>query len=117
MTHYLVKRPALDSSQSTGWGAEALEEALVGLGRLAVAIVRVGVVVTAVPVLSYRQLPRRYDDPRAGSRRPQREAGLHVGVAVEARLRVRHVRRQRGRPAHRHQVAEHRIDVTRTRIG
>src|SRR4051812_27280101 len=48
--------------------AVGLEEAVVGLGRLAVAVVGVGVVVAAVPVLPTRQRVAESDEPTCGDR-------------------------------------------------
>src|SRR3954452_4920278 len=96
--------------EEVGAAAEALQETGVGLGRLRVPVRRVAVVVAVVAGLPDRELARR-DDEAADSAAgpgglPQREAELHVGVAIEPRLAVRACGCQRHRPAHGEQVAE-----------
>src|SRR4051812_34818277 len=83
----------LSRVEELGSVAVGLQEAGVGLRGLFVAVVGVGVVVAAMAVLAAGQ-PVTERHQAAGEialarRRAQRERKLQVGVAVEARLRVR----------------------------
>src|SRR3954454_495441 len=116
ITRYIVSDDSLPVKQIRS-AAEALEQAVVGVGRLAVAVVGVGVVVAAVPLLPTGQYVAESDQPSgtAGGARgfTQREGELEVGVAVESRLRVRPAGGERDVPPHREEIAEQHVDVTR----
>src|SRR4051794_4429693 len=103
ITRYIVSDDSLPVKQIRS-AAEALEQAVVGLGRLAVAVVGVGVVVAAVPLLPTGQYVAEGDQPSgtAGARGfTQREGELEVGVAVDPRFRVRPAGGERDVPPHR----------------
>src|SRR3954470_13604549 len=71
--------------------AEALEEPIVGTPALPVPIIGIAVVVAPVPVLAHRQVEC---DQLSDAGIAQEVGPLHVGIAVEPRLRrQRHLSR------------------------